>query len=427
MKLFENYLNGISDIVNKRETRTKTFSSFSGNEYESLSKGLIYENRELQKSGKVLMEFDSSQLTTLFGNNPSSFDKIRIGTHPDFENIGFNEFENHYCVTMFMDIRGSTRLNGKYSLFEIRKIKDTLLTLAIYVSSHFGGHIHRLQGDGIFIQFVRKRIKEQDAVINALNAASILTHFVSSDLAEIFKDIGIDPLKIRIGIDLGFKEDVLWSHYGVPACSELTTTSLHTDLASKLQANAPSNGILVGNNIKEVLDIKPEFCQDVRNSDGETDYYIFKGFINYRKYNFNWINYLKSFDFVKLNSDGKKLEIFLPNIRIKCFVSDENGNNEIEYFQNSYAIPKNYQIRYVIYENDHKYFIKQFERIEWYAHNSGSEAKKAEQEFHDFGKKYINKNYCETSAAYKGHHFVECKIKREHLPSLKITFPIFVE
>jgi hypothetical protein len=430
MKLFDNYLNGISNVLNKN--KIERFSSFVGVEQmpSYIEKGIVNESLELQKSNsnnKVLIEFDKTQLTTLFGENPNSFERNIIGTHPDFSDINYHEFINHYCVAMFMDIKGSTRLNEKYTLLEIRKIKDTILTLSIHVASHFGGHIHRLQGDGVFIQFVRKGQKEQNAVINALNAASVLAHFVSNDLAQIFKNNGVTPLRIRTGIDLGFDDEVIWSHYGVPNCSELTTTSLHTDLAAKLQARAKSNGILVGGNIKEILDIKPEFCQDIKNENGEVDYYIYQGIKNYRKFNFNWIEYLNSFDFTKLNSERNGVEIDTPRIRIKCEISDENGLNSTIYYQNSIAIPKGSKIKYTLFENDHDYHKRDFETIVWRAFNSGKEAKELGYERHDLKGQYKNMTHCETSAAYKGHHHVECSIKRQYSDTKKIKFPIFVE
>ena len=425
MKLFDNYLNGISNIVNKDEFRNSYFSAIENKLPKYFEKGIANENIQLQPSNqnnKVLIDFDSSQLSMLFGVNKSSFPNYKIGTHPDFENIKYHEFEKHYCVSMFMDIKGSTRLNEKYDLFQIRKIKDTILTLAIHVASHFGGHIHRLQGDGIFLQFVRKGLKEQDAVINALNTASILTHFINTDLADIFRNSGVIPLRVRTGIDIGFKDDVIWSHYGIPGCSELTTTSLHTDLAAKLQAQAKPNGILIGGNIQDILDLRPDFCKDCFKSDGEKDYYIYQGIKNYRKFEFNWENYLKSFDFVKINRN--RLEIDVPNIKIKCKIS--NGNGEELYNQNMFSIPKGSEIKYEIIENNHPYFKKKWETIEWKAINTGKEAKEDNVLVHDFGKKYNNSNTCITSAGYKGHHHVECIIKRNHLSNIKISFPIFV-
>lgn len=424
MKLFSNYLDGISHIVNKSEMRY-----FSNSLPTYMEKGFQNQSVTLNenKNNKVLIEFDDSILNNLFGKNLYSIKDFSIGTHPDFANIKHHEYQNHYCVSMFVDIKGSTRLNEKYSLLEIRKIKDTILTLAIHAASHFAGHVHRLQGDGVFLQFVRKGQKEQDAVINALNTASVLSHFISNDLAAVFKEKNIKPLSIRIGIDLGFADDVIWSYYGVPTCSELTTASLHTDLAAKLQAQAESNGILIGDNLREILDIKPEFCQDVIDSDGEKDYYIYQGFKNYRKFKFNWNNYLKSFDFFKSDSNGTNLIIEIPTFRLKCEIINRNKEVIGIYNQNSMALTKNTELRYTILDNNIIYTKKSFDKIEWQVFNSGKEAKMAKQERHDFGGIFKDKIKCETTAEYIGHHYIECIIKREYLDNKKMTYSIFVQ
>lgn len=429
MRLFDNYYNGISDILNKGNTRSFSFSG-EENVPSYFEKGTVNESIAVQASAnvnnKVLIEFDKNQLTNLFGENKSSFASNTIGSHPDFLNIKHNEYERHYCVSMFMDIKGSTRLNEKYTLLEIRKIKDTILTLAIHVAGHFGGHIHRLQGDGIFIQFVRKGLSEQDAVINALNTAAILTHFISNDLAQVFEDNGVKPLSVRTGIDLGFKDDVIWSHYGIPGCSELTTTSLHTDLAAKLQSQAKSNGICVGGNIRDVLDFDLQFCKNLFDGNGAVDYYIYKGVKNYRKFEFNWVGYLNSFDFTKLNSSGNGVEIIEPRFTLRCIVTKSGTFDSYLYYQNSGAIPKESDIEYTLLENGNDYFKKDFDSISWNAHNFGKEAKVAGQEKHDFGGRYKNSIHCSTSAAYTGHHYVECIITRPNSNNLKIKFPIFV-
>lgn len=66
-------------------------------------------------------------------------------------------------------------------------------------------------------------------------------------------------------------------------------------------------------------------------------------------------------------------------------------------------------------------------KVEWYAINSGSQAKDKNQLRHDFEKKYHNQSTCITHAAYLGHHYVECKIIREHSNNERITFPIFIQ
>jgi len=429
MKLFENYLHGIEDIVTSSHAskRGLTLEQKLPNYFEKGMPNEVPMYNTSNANNKVLIDFNGQQLIQLFGDNPSAFSEISIGPHPDFSNLGFWDFEKHYCVTMFADIKGSTHLNEKYSLPQVRKIKDTILTLAIHVALGFGGHIHRLQGDGIVIQFVRRSLKEQDAVINSLNTSAVLTQFISTDLAEIFSSNGVKPLRIRTGIDLGYKDDVIWSHYGIPGCTELTTTSLHTDLASKLQARANPNGILVRGNVKEILDIKTEFCKNVVQENGEADYYVFRGYKDYRMFEFDWKTYLKTFDFVKLDTSGKSLEIEVPSLRIQCTLTEEKDSIEAVYYQNSRAIPKNWRIKYALFENGRPYHKKGFESIIWTAHNSGKEAEEANQLEHDFGGNYKDQTICETLAAYKGHHYVECKIDREHLVNKRIMFPIFVE
>lgn len=434
MNLFDNYLKDLNDVLSKKVELSSEFlkeqRSFSqalnkSNQSDSLNEGAI-QTPSIIEGPKVLFNYDKRFLLEKFGENVHLFDGITIGPHPDFEDLEETSYLNHHCVSVFVDIKGSTALIGKYSLLEVRLIKDSLLTLSINVANQFGGHVHRLQGDGIFLQFVRRDKNDNDAIINALNASSILTQFVTTDLAKIMNDFELKPLKIRVGLDYGKTDDVLWSYYGLPGCNELTTTSLHTDMAAKLQAKAYDNHILIGGNVRDKLDLKIDFYNVYESeTTKEKDYYISKHF-SYKFYVFNWQKYLLSLPFFGKNSDGRTLEIRERNIQIKCFVSDESGLNTEEYFPNSRSIPKEYKIVFKLYSGNLEYIKRDFDNIEWFAFNSGLQAEEQEMLEHDFGKKFHGKVFCETSAAYLGHHYVECKITRNHSGTEKFTFPIFV-
>jgi len=90
--------------------------------------------------------------------------------------------------------------------------------------------------------------------------------------------------------------------------SELTTLSLHNSLASKMQAFASTNGIIVGQNIKDRLRIDDNFYDLVRNSKLEViERYIFennKTNFRYTQYVFNWFKFLKTLLFVKSDANG---------------------------------------------------------------------------------------------------------------------------
>jgi class 3 adenylate cyclase len=376
---------------------------------------------------KVLFSYDKTSLTKYFGLNSDSFETITIGPHPDFTNLSFNSTLYHHCVSVFIDIKGSTRLIEKYSLEEVRMMKDSLLTLGIHVANQFGGHVHRLQGDGIFLQFVRRNKCPNDAIVNALNAASVLTQFVSVDLANKFAQYGIRPIKIRTGIDFGDDGKVLWSHYGIPGCKELTTTSLHTDMAAKLQAKAPDNSILIGNNIRTTLDLKSEFYDYYENAESKERVYNISTTFSYPFFVFDWKAFLLSLPFIGKNSNGIDLEIKEKEYSIECYISNENGTDKERYYPNSKSIPKGKQITYNLMRGNSPYTQQSFEKIEWYAFNSGEQAKNKNHLRHDFAKQYHGKNYCVTTAAYLGHHHVECKVIRDHSRNENITFPIFIQ
>lgn len=435
MKLFENYASGIEDILND------DYSSFTGLQKRAkpsdiLLKGIQnnigvennYSDIGTHLQGdKALLNIDREGLKKLFGINTSSFDNISIGSHPDFAELAYNDYLYHHCVSMFVDIKGSTRLGLKEDLKKVRLIKDSLLTLCIHVANFFGGHIHRLQGDAVFVQFVRKGRYKNDAMINSLNAASVLCQFVEKDLKEIFLKKGLSPIKIRVGIDFGNDTQVLWSHYGVPGCTELTTTSLHTDLAAKLQSKASSNGIIIGDHIVKELDLPDEYLNHVYKTvkgEQEIETYVINGF-NYKQHDFQWKRYLLSFDFVHKSSDGSSLDIEEKGFRLTCSIADEREENWIPYYQNSYSIPKGKRIGFNITLNGIKYHRQLNETIEWEIHNRGKEAE--ENPKPDLGPSSKNEATCFVNAAYLGHHYISCKISRPFGSNIKLTFPIYVQ
>jgi adenylate cyclase len=422
-RIFEQLHDGRETTLDKGSKRFNVLRAFKDINYLS-------ESTVSTISGeKQAITFNHSELENLFGKNPDKFEAIDIGDHPDFRDLRHNEELNHHCVSAFIDIKGSTKLVNKYSLQQVRYIKDTMLTLCIYISNFFGGHVQRLQGDGIFVQFVRRDRYARDAIINALNATSIILQFVKVDLASILEDQGIDPLKVRVGIDYGNDEDVLWSHYGIPNCSELTTTSLHTDLAAKLQARARSNRILIGGNVKDVLDLPESFLSipEKRGSSTGKDYYIMND-PRYSMYEFSWENYLNTFQFFRRDINGIGLIFEQPQVYLECEIAPKDSQAFEIYNQNLFAIPKEHDIRFRIKKDDRYVTTVELEESEWKARNTGKEAEEAKQLVHDFGGDFNNKDYCKTSSAYLGHHIAECKIKRKFMHSKeKLTFPIFVK
>lgn len=339
-----------------------------------------------------------------------------IGTHPDFKHLEkTNDSEQHYIVSMFVDIKNSTSIYLKTKdLIRTRYIKNTMLRVITIFMQVFDGHIHRLQGDAVFSYFGWKDKCEEDAIIDSLNAASFLLYYIENRLNQQLEEENLAPIKLRIGIDFGEKEEVLWSEYGLYPSTEVTTTSIHTDLAAKLQNQASANIIMIGDNIKTFLDLPDEFITKKTYQENgekkEKDYILKKPEKHYRMWVFQHENYLKYFPFLENKS-----------YHIIC-IADEN-----QYFPNISALNKYMDLKYRLY---HPLTIPPRGtnniRFEWSKENRGKEAKDNNSE----GKLSANKtknNIAEEKTLFRGHHIMKCKIFQNGRVQNEIKFGIFIK
>lgn len=411
--LYSDYVNTISDILDKKP-KQRTFSADS-----RIEKGVVLnEATESQNLPAV----KSSQLPVFFGVPEGYKSEATIGTHPNFVDMKFGERHYQYCVSMFIDIKGSTNLSLSYSLEEVRMMKDAILSLCIQTVTVFGGHIQRLQGDGLYVQFTDRQIHQNNMMINALNAASVLCLFVSTALADLFERRNLKPLRIKVGIDFAENSKCLWSYYGLRGCNELTATSLHVDLAAKLQARCASNEIRIGQSIKQFLDLPDEFLKVPVTQDGKEETYI-KRAANYRQYIFDWQSYLLTFDFI--HRGNNRLELERAEISLQCLVTDGSGK-EVQYYQNNGAIPKNLSLKFTLMKNGRLYSKTPYDTISWRIVNRGVEAENANvlEETLDC---YKDKTVVTVNSAYLGHHYMECIVKRSYESfNRRIKFGVYV-
>lgn len=234
----------------------------------------------------------------------------RLGSHPDFSHLkNSGTAENHSIVSVFIDIKGSTNLFKRYPPQKVFVISNIIQKAAIHTSLILGGYIQRLHGDGLFVYFGGKGKDDKVSIERALQAASLFSHFVKNELTTLFEDLNVEPIFTRIGLDFGETDDVVWAMAGHGEISEITTCSLHTSLASKMQAMAASNGIVIGNNIKSKLSEKYQsfISSVVERTREEKHRYIFRNpdtNFNYSQFDFNWISFLKALDFLATDLSG---------------------------------------------------------------------------------------------------------------------------
>jgi len=232
----------------------------------------------------------------------------QLGLHPSFKHLkNTDNTEEHYIVSVFIDIKGSTNLFRKFSKETNFLITNVIIKAGIHTALMFGGYVHRLQGDGMFLYFGDKNTDQNKAVELALQMISVYTHFVKNDLKEYLLSQGIENIGVRTGVDLGKKNDVIWGNSGIGQISEVTTCSLHTSLASKMQSSAVNNGAVVGQYIKEAIGQVEYFAPVSARTGSENDRYIYRiddRNFHYTQYDFKWEKFLKSQNFIATDIYG---------------------------------------------------------------------------------------------------------------------------
>lgn len=306
MKIYNDYLKTIKNAMVAEANWNQPISNLSFEQRDSFQKGYSFAELKAQLPQATLLPSLDDFAKEL--NLKPNFNQS-LGMHPDFAHLkNTDDLEKHYIVSTFIDIKGSTNLFKKYSPETVFIISNTIQRAAIHTCLIFGGYVHRLQGDGLFVYFGGKSITKEESVNNALISNSIFTYFVKNDLKNLFYEQGIENIYTRIGIDLGYNEDVLWASAGIGEISEVTTCSLHTSLASKMQAFAVSNGIVVGDNVIKQNTNYSELSSPVCNrTDNENDRYIFQiptENFRYTQHDFNWLKFLKKQPFIATDLDG---------------------------------------------------------------------------------------------------------------------------
>lgn len=329
-KLYKNYADDIAHYLRQGKKN-------------NLQKGLSYENFSGKLSSHPKMEWidktkneanfrSLSALNTITGQVTKYEGKL--GAHPSFSHLkNTNGSEYHYIVSMFVDVRNSTGLFKKYDPDVVANICRTIQLATIHTCWYFDGYIHRLQGDGLMVYFGGKGTTKQKAVDNALMAASFISYFVKNDLKNLFDEQGVNRIYTRIGLDFGDDKVTLWHNAGIGECSEVTTTSLHTSLACKMQAQAESNGVVVGDNILPFKSESKDYFTYIKyKKNGSEQPYVYEipdEYFRYKQHDFNWEKFLKNHPQIQENENGDLTFIdpsILPNPRVQQNINQLQQN-----------------------------------------------------------------------------------------------------
>ncbi|WP_421341241.1 nucleotide-binding domain-containing protein [Aeromonas veronii] len=332
----------------------------------------VNESIELFKNGRVRIYGDTLKslvkpkeftyqniLRPYFNKSGINFSKI--GSHPDFADLkNSGDIENHHIVTMFVDIKRSSRLSLLMPLEKAYLVKNRILQACVDVIRALDGYPHRLMGDAVMAFFGDKKTSSEDAIANALNAAAslklILTKSVFPELNRILgKDVN---LGVRIGMDYGNDDEVIWANYGYGDASEVTALGLPVDLASKAQSQAKTNTAMMGQGILEHIDF-PELYSEIKkviqNGVEKEELYILPNMmdavgkpINRRCRLLNMDMYQAVLPIPTDWKNGINSVIPHPNVIFTCYYKMESDSSFCEYRSASSFLEKDVALKFEV-------------------------------------------------------------------------------
>ncbi|MGB6553034.1 MAG: adenylate/guanylate cyclase domain-containing protein [Candidatus Binataceae bacterium] len=160
------------------------------------------------------------------------------------------EGERKTVTALFADIKGSTELEQDLDPEEARAIIDPALKLMIDAVRRYDGYIVQSTGDGIFALFgapVAHEDHPQRALYAALRMQEELTRYSAR-----LREAGNLPIEARVGVNTG--EVVVRSIATGDGHTEYTPIGHTTNLASRMQALAPTGSIAISENTRKLCE-----------------------------------------------------------------------------------------------------------------------------------------------------------------------------
>ncbi|WOD07664.1 nucleotide-binding domain-containing protein [Marinomonas sp. GJ51-6] len=259
MANFERMFEDFFDSVNGQSTSVALEKSAS---MEAMDSHPVMESSQSLSVGSQKEFLLQRQIRPYFGKQ--GVNDSPIGTHPDFIALeGTVTTQNHYACTLFVDIKGSTRLSVLYPLDIVFKFKNAVIQTCVEIIRSFDGHVHRLMGDAVMAFFGGNSTEKEDAVADAINCSITLRVILEESIKPWMEQKGLDAkdFGFRVGCDFGDDHEVLWGSFGYQNVGEVSATGLPVDMASKLQGLASKNQTMLGQGLLDFVNWPEKYSQ----------------------------------------------------------------------------------------------------------------------------------------------------------------------
>lgn len=169
----------------------------------------------------------------------------KIMERPELLSLGGEKKE---LTVLFSDISGFTEWSSARGPEEIKRTLNEYFEEMAKVVFRYDGTIDKYIGDGMMVFFGDPLARDDHAMAGV--SAAIEMQRKTRELKERWIQEGRLPIKIRIGINTG---EVVVGNMGSLRRMDYTVLGANVNLAQRLEANAPVEGILISESVHRIV------------------------------------------------------------------------------------------------------------------------------------------------------------------------------
>ncbi|MCB0308372.1 MAG: tetratricopeptide repeat protein [Bdellovibrionales bacterium] len=166
------------------------------------------------------------------------------------------EGERRIVTILFLDIQGFTAMSEKLDPEDVQLIIDRCFKILTHEIEKHDGYIDKYEGDRMMALFGVTRSSELDCEKAIMAALGMKEKF--TEVNHILAQRGIE-IGMRIGINSGL---VVTGKIGKARDQDFTVMGDAVNLASRLESNAPLNGIMISDDVRLALNDR-FICEDL--------------------------------------------------------------------------------------------------------------------------------------------------------------------
>ena len=149
-------------------------------------------------------------------------------------------------LVLYVDLVGSTNMTLEMPEDKLAIIISSFAQEMAYVVKQYGGYVLKFIGDAVLAYFVAEK-NPLIASDNAVRCARSMISVIQKGINPVLIQYDYPDLKVKIGIDFG--KNIVVRYGGDPIKSHVDLMGPAMNIASKVQAQAKPDQILVGHDV----------------------------------------------------------------------------------------------------------------------------------------------------------------------------------